>query len=663
MFTHGRDAENGVELSIDAARRGPAEGTCQEALLPVNIPYSRREAPFLGGWLKATFTSFIVAYPYYAVVSELEGLDLSDFTPCNESPCHYMKIFDSGDIPGTGIDIIQLQNGEYRPLMMQDLQFRPHTVLFGNSSGTAEEVEAMLEDHHDLSARYDNETAKMASVTLQRRLAFWLTKLPMRATLFPVELLSRSSEKYFGRFGMHHVVPARCPNTTSAEMLEICSSTDMKSRIHNGLSEAKSRWPYLVGLACWALCRSLHDLLLLAGAQEACTLLFRQVGMFFQGMATFALFFWLSGGSAVFGAPVPNTDEPCMCYYQLPFAAAAFAMATPFALLLVFVSGCQMAGMAALYGDYLHCSTFTVPFYLVRQSKMWTWSTLVGPWVAGTPPYEGERTATLKNRQQRDVEHRDLSLTTGFYRLAYSLQWWLVGLRNVVLLLPVALAAGPAILRYEELMHDAVRSTRHQGDVQLMLMKLVMVLPSVFTVCYALFKLHGMANFFIEYYEEVIDTRLPEHPFIKVLFGKTAFKYLVIKPYNLLVLVICLAVAYGLMPELEWLSPWSNKKAPKPSLVQAETWGACGFMFVVVPLQLLLVEVYSCHEDLIKLLNLSEPSELVARTTSGAGPGKLERAEDHDMDGMRNVVDEFGVTFFHGTGKYHRRFQPTDLEP
>lgn len=645
-----------------------------EALLPrgerlandaTRTPFARRESATFGGWLKALLMSFFVAYPYYAVVNELEYLDTSSFTPCNDHPCHYMKLFYSGGIPGTGSDIIQVQNGYYRPLKMRDKCFTPRTQSFRNTT-TDEDMKHFLNVHPDLSGLLQNETAAVERTQWPRKIAFWMTKVPMKIVIQPFTFVARQFPSAFGEWGMEHVVPGRCKHKSADEMRNLCSSEDMKARIQNGLATAKSRWAYIVGLFSWAFFRSVHDVLLMLGVRESVTLFIRQAALFFQGVATFAIFFWSSGGSAVFGAFVPDTEEPCMCYYQLSLTAAFFALVTPFSLLVLYIGSCQMAGMAALYGDFLYCQAYTMPFYLVRQSKMWSWSTLVVPWVAGTPNSSGE--ASLANRDQNLVEGRDGSLSREFFKSYRRAQQMQVVFRDIVFWIPVALASGPAILRAEELATLVARCEKHEhfeGETnnqhdahsQHFMLKAVMLVPSVFTLIYGVFVSREYSEHFIELHEEV-QPKLWSG--LKACCTRRVFLTFVGTPFAICVLAMSLAVAEGLFPDMDYVLPWRNTPPPPTSLVQAELWGACGFMFVVVPVQLLLTTVYSTHEDLMKLLNLGHPEKTPTKS-EGEAPESYTRepAEDQDIDGMKNVIDEYGTTYFYRTRKYNRNYVET----
>jgi hypothetical protein len=651
--------------------------------------YRDHERPSPAILFKAALMSFTTMYTYYTVISELTKTSPKTFIPCNDNSCHYIKIFGAAGIPGTGSDVMQIQNGQPRPFFLHDYAYDVDTEYYINCSKKENKAFEESKDHyvafHKELKRQKKEAASMA---MRSKIAFWICKTAFRIWVVPFSYLSRLVAKE--DFGVKYVKPAICPKKSSEEMKKMCDSEEMKARIDvSGLQEGHALKTFYVCLFAWSIVKSIHDWGLVRDWAESKTLLIGQFATLVQGGASGAVFFWSLAGFSVFGAKVPDEiskvpGADCMCYYQMPVLAACLALATPFSLLILFVGKVQAVGMSILYGDYFYFARYDVPAYLVKQSKMWTWGTLVTPWVAGTPQLNGpseieNKTATIISRKQEKV-HPRLFMERGSnseigtpltedekvaYRRCYFAQQVLIGSRMLVWFVPVSLSAAAAVLRGRELLTEFMR--KDEDPVRHWLLKIVFVFPTLFVVGYScIFLCHTWIETLPEYLKV-------NRKWFKAKFGfdletkatdsnnttykqNNSLRWLIFIPMCIVVAILATACAFGLTPDWQVMAPWVDAKPERPELMQAELWAASGFVLCILPMQMFFFEIFSVREDMLKLDRLLAMSDdkrrlnqdMAASTNLKGFKGLLEAADKdkQDYDGFGFVVDEFGNTDF-----------------
>lgn len=70
--------------------------------------------------LEVLLVSFFAACPFILIVQKLSSLDAETFQPCNDQPCQLFRLFTSEAVPGTAPDLLMVQNGVSRPVMLSD---------------------------------------------------------------------------------------------------------------------------------------------------------------------------------------------------------------------------------------------------------------------------------------------------------------------------------------------------------------------------------------------------------------------------------------------------------------------------------------------------------------------------------------------------------------
>eukprot|EP00438_Fugacium_kawagutii_P025654 Skav205799 [mRNA] locus=scaffold307:151254:153263:- [translate_table: standard] len=73
-----------------------------------------------GTMFMAVLTTIVTAYPFYAILLKLSNPDLETFVPCNDAPCNFQRLFTGQGIAGTAPDVLAVQNGIARPLVIND---------------------------------------------------------------------------------------------------------------------------------------------------------------------------------------------------------------------------------------------------------------------------------------------------------------------------------------------------------------------------------------------------------------------------------------------------------------------------------------------------------------------------------------------------------------
>jgi len=305
------------------------------------------------------------------------------------------------------------------------------------------------------------------------------------------------------------------------------------------------------------------------------------------------------GATEVFVAEVEGfRGDQCMCFYQLSEIAALAGLATPFALLAGFAIKVQLQGMATLFGDTTYYQPYIVPHYLAKQSYMWTWALLTTPKAAGTV----------------QANPREKFETADWFKLFHHMQA-LQFFRYLVIYGFVALSASPFMIALKELLTGILMGGKQTASVNFVILYIIMPLPSIIAWGAGLLTILELYYTCIqpdegETFADNIDSACPDW-----LFGERQSTWLKSKPTleknfayvffaiaTVVSLVWTAAVSQGLCPDLNVLL--GIEDVTKPSLAQAELWGACGFIFVGFHIQKGISFVFSTWDDVESLKNL-----------------------------------------------------------
>jgi len=115
----------------------------------------------------------------------------------------------------------------------------------------------------------------------------------------------------------------------------ICDSQEVREQILNHLEGGWTRNICLWGILLWTVLKIVHDLGLLLGAPEVCTLSIGLLSWIAQAVACGAALSWGSAAMEIFIAKVPEviTEVQGACYYRLGFLDTLTALITPVTLL------------------------------------------------------------------------------------------------------------------------------------------------------------------------------------------------------------------------------------------------------------------------------------------------------------------------------------------
>jgi hypothetical protein len=481
-------------------------------------------------------------------------------------------------------------------------------------------------------------------VNLGHRISFWANKSLFKLFVSPWSFLAGM----FTPTGVEKVPLGVCPGKNINDMHALCEQAETRESIDvSDIQDSKWKLLFYISIVVWALFKALHDIFLLLDYGEFVTIAMGQVSAFAHGIAVCALFVWSIPLFAVFVAP-SGEDTECSCFYRLPALAGVFALAAPMSFLVLFVSKVQCLGMSILYGDYFYFTRFDVPYYLVKQSKMWSWSTLVVPWLAGTPDFKEEDhpspSAVIVSRRQASVLPRDFGYDElkSYYYLSGA-QYILAVFRFFVWNVPVCLATSAATLRSEILLTEFMR--KNTDPFRHVLLQIIVCLPSVFTIV-----------FMIAYLKKFASEDLPEylhmyrhHIILRCLAGmKMEHRFsLVFWATTVCWGFMSCTTAYGLAPDLGVLLPWIDKSPEMPHLWVAELWVASGFTFMFLPVQLMVSDTFACREDLMKLEKILEYLRNSDKTGIRKRHNRLRpHMDSRDIDGLGYEVDGTGNTIF-----------------
>jgi len=592
--------------------RGLISRKDQESMQYTKPPDYYAEGGVFVRYLKAIAFAFIMVAPYYTVLQSL-GLQAGGggkglFVPCSErserggggGACHYIQTFSSPDIPGTSFEAITVKNGIASPMHLQYSWFGSIAVegcanmatdrsfwdrLFGGTCKHAINI-------HDLRLHNATTLDRQSHLTPHTHFVFMVAKLMQAIFLFPFDFVAKMGA---AEWGMEYIRPARCPGKTYEQMLSMCKG--QVGHVENILGKwTPAKIVTTGGLLSWALATAIHDLLLLCEVDEVITLKVGYLATYMLGIATVAMFMWGMLTAGVFVAQVPDFDKhDCVCYYRFHHLAAIVGLGTPFLLHCAFDAKVQAQGMAALFGDFQFTQAYTVPFYLARKSYLWTWGTLVSPKLAGT--VQGPKRQLFRRREWTMLFrwHQALDIFGAF----------------------VALGIGLCLSRYMiQVKAYTLDIYTLLGEVFYPMKFVVMPLPSIMTLIFGAWGTYDLycKTLSLDYGETFADqlnASLPDWIFNKdseewleahgelsnrlarVCFGCGASFWLII--------TTCTCV--GFFPDKSVML--GGAIPTSVSLINAELWGVCGFLFFVFHFRVLTRYLYSRWDDIESLKNLA----------------------------------------------------------
>jgi hypothetical protein len=575
---------------------------------------------------KAFVMALTTIVPYFTIFDSLSVVEPETWIPCSNHTCHYIRIFNSENLPGTGSNVMAVENGIERPVALNYFHFDVYSCGLNkdpnNTRTTVEKLKFWTPNgstcpnpcHECAHQGHDNSmTAEVIkdeqnaakTWTKALKLSFWMTKSVFWAASVPLNWLAKPNAKW----GMEHVPSGRCPGFSADHMRNVCDKIETKREVVNHLKTwGPSKYIVYAGLVGYALLQAIHDLILMAfPAKERLTLPLGAAATGCIGMSCAAVFMWAMGATEVFVAPVPGfSTTECMCYYQLPELTALLGLATPFALYAVFRAQVQMRGLACLYGDYLSWITFIIPHYLARQSFLWTWGTLVTPKAAGTlTTAEAKRPRVKSWGLLRNIQY---TLYTG----------------SNILGVVVAFSASSFMISFKEVCVSMYKKKTYSPFVRNAIKYVLLPLPTI--------AIYGIAGYaFMELYYSTIGLDPCERMIgqFKVLLPGCISYFI---PDNLLrgnkgtpdwkTRYFCFAVGaillggftaaagQGLSPNLSFLLDFKGETDLEwTSLAQAELWSASGFIFFLIHVPRVLTIAFSTWDDLESLKRLQENSE------------------------------------------------------
>lgn len=573
-----------------------------------------REGNIKVAYAKAMAFGLITIAPYYTVLDQLGSITPESFMPCNDQPCHYMRLFDSRFIPGSGSDIMAVRNGLRRPMAMRYSDYQVYACpetgpnetarewgdkIFGSSCplmNDRESLKSQGEKYPALQGGVDHETEMASQMTLTVRIAFFVTKLPLLLFTFPFNMAAKVND----RWGMDHIPSASCPGLSPEEMRFKCADMKIQKGVHNHLHTwGPSRDATFLFLILWGVTSGIHDVQVLHGVSEKTTLLVGTISTFMCGAGVAAMFCWAMAATEVFVAELEGfSTSECVCFYQLGEVTQLVGLSTPFAMLAAFAIKVQLQGLNSLFGDSTYYQPYIIPHYLAKQSYLWTWAVLTSPKQAGT--------IEAKPREYFEIPD--------WYRL-FQLQQFLQFWRQLVINGFVALSASPFMIAFKELLTGVLIGKGQTPTVNFIILYILLPLPSILTWALGAFDIMQLYYTCIqpdvgETFADQIDSACPNwifgerqsnwlkaHNNVETTLAYTAFVVL-----GTVSLVWTAAVAQGLCPDLNVLL--GKEEVVRPTIAQAELWGACGFIFVGYHLQKGIAFVFSTWDDVESLKTL-----------------------------------------------------------
>lgn len=625
--TTGKKDADGREVPAYAGGARPAY---YEESNPV-IPY-----------VKALAYAFIAVVPYLTILDQL-GHN-KEFLPCNDVTCHYTRIFDSKHIPATGVNVMGVRNGVERPVALHYYTFEAYSCpraqrnrtfsekVWGSEAESCpsvkdrDEYNAFLKEDRWTGYKVYDETNEAQHWTPLLKLSFWVTKFPLWLFSWPMNLVAKTNPKW----GMENIPSAKCPGKSPTQMRTQCNAVlalNMNKDLDHDTIENHLR-PYtpaklgtVLFLLGYAILTAAHDVLLLAEQPEWLTLTLGSLATACYGFAGVAIFFWAMGAAEVFVSQAFDEFpiDTCACYFQIPEISALVGLATPFAVFAGFMARVQMQGLAILFGDYLTYQTYYVPHYLGRQSYLWTWAVLCSPKMAGT--VQGKK-REIDGKNPVSIDDEKQAQNWRWLKKQQMALYWLSMIMQIV----VALVASIFMIAFKELCASLYLRGDMTPMVQSFIKYVLMPAPSVAVVGIGFLGAKDLYSMTIKLDEGEtfcgqVRTIMPAfccnhdcdrkktegggpqpRSFIDWFVGTSAFVI-----GGILLFVWTFAACKGLSPDLSFML--GAEELEHPTLVQAELWGASGFIFFYVHIPRVMSIAFSTWDDLESLKYLAFPDK------------------------------------------------------
>lgn len=371
--------------------------------------------------LRVMVVVLTMTYPLYEVVSSLTRDPELVLDQCTDQPCNYVRVFEGTGIPGTGARVIRVQNGVERPLFIEPqwqwYGYLPYVVMtnvvtvdYNNSMTVAEptftlpyENEAMVKWTSSASKENERKAFKAAqeeipnvspATTAALTVCFGFQNLLSRPIGWLVDVVIPDAIiKSRGVFPPQRIPTAYVKSFGNKTVTEVCGSKDVMKHIGNFMERGPSKIFYTVGLAGWAMCTLLHDVILIiikpdphkhepellppedAERLEEYTLLIGALSVCCLTVATGACFQWSTGALSIFASEVhvdPSvTTDKVACFYKLPYLQAFFALSTPMLLLSMLMSRVRSIALSVVHGDFMYTDKYRIPFKYVARAHAW----------------------------------------------------------------------------------------------------------------------------------------------------------------------------------------------------------------------------------------------------------------------------------------------------
>jgi len=146
----------------------------------------------------------------------------------------------------------------------------------------------------------------------------------------------------------------------------LCDSQEVRKQIENHLEDGWTRNICLWGIFAWTVLKIVHDLGLLLGVPEVCTLSIGVLSWMAEAVACAAAFSWGSAAMEVFIAKVPEAQGAC--YYRLGLLDTLTALITPVTLLQLAHFKLANLKLSIVNGDYLYFEMYDVPYRVVKAT-------------------------------------------------------------------------------------------------------------------------------------------------------------------------------------------------------------------------------------------------------------------------------------------------------
>ena len=399
----------------------------------------------------AVVTSVAAAYPFYAIVDKLSKPDLDTFVPCNDRPCYFQRLFTGGGMPGTAPDVLAVQNGIARPLVMNDefqavsveyqrvkARILPHTVATG--FGYNEYVWPCVQENctaHIVQVRQwcaywicvDDDFSVSLGFTLGTWENYWLRKssridfamrmihqfrsnhssthsapgLQTERILWSsnvLQTLYRVFAAMVNFYGAIVLALAGESNVSGSEMLTDSLCPDMTPQEMIALCASKDMKNAIISDISEGICARVYTLCIVLWVlvKSVHDMMLLNGCSEEHSLLCGLLSIPVQAGAALaacflaIGACevfiAPVPDQPCQCYYQMSDVNAMLFLATPCLLIWIYRSKARTIDLSLLVGDVLYYRSFDIPFRFVKKHDTWSDNGLMQPTVYGNKAEE-----------------------------------------------------------------------------------------------------------------------------------------------------------------------------------------------------------------------------------------------------------------------------------